>query len=185
MSKRELQIFVIAVIVFALAFFGIIFFAGRDFKWDKPDDIKATETIFIARSKGEKLWEIRARFVRITPDGQTAIYKDVTQGVIYRQEKPFLLIKAKNIKLNLHNFDFIASDGIDISTQDNRSFHTEKIYWSSDAKKLYCPDETIVKAEGKTLRAKTVSIDFRNGEITMSGIEVILKPETLVKEKIL
>jgi hypothetical protein len=110
-----------------------------------------------------KSWSFDYDHARLSPDGLSGSVDGVRDGVVFRKGKPYLRISAKHVRLNIQSLDFTAVGKVHVERIDDpqkRSFDTDLVTWTNDAKVLKMPHPAYIHSGTETLRIDGISVDF-------------------------
>jgi len=110
-----------------------------------------------------KSWSFDYDHARLSPDGMSGSVDGVRNGIVFRKGKPYLRISAKHVVLNIQSLDFTAVGKVHIeriNDPERRSFDTDLVTWTNDAKVLRMPHPAYVHSGSQTLRIDKISVDF-------------------------
>jgi hypothetical protein len=154
-----------------------IYVAGLDQTGPPPNDTKVRIQQGCARGERIKSRSWTACYGRIvTSADQTALdLYDVSDGVIYKDKKPYLRVQAKHMNVNTLTHDFTASGEIHIQTADpnaiQRTFETDAATWSDASQKLVLPRKsTIETGAGSPLTVGSLTVDVRTGAVQLKDV---------------
>jgi hypothetical protein len=112
----------------------------------------------------------------VTSANQTVLdLDDVTDGIIFKNKKPYLKVRAKHMTVNALTHDFAASGKIDIETADpkaiHRTFETDAATWSDATQRLVLPHKsTIYSGAELPLTVGNLTLDVKSGEVQMNSV---------------
>jgi hypothetical protein len=105
----------------------------------------------------------------MSADGVLATVQGVRRGVLYKNGKPYLSVRAEQVSVNTATFDFTATGDVHVTqmqdTSSERSFDTDLIQWLNAAKMLTLPHPSVVRSGGETLRVSSINVNFNSGAI--------------------
>jgi hypothetical protein len=119
-------------------------------------------------------WSLSYDRGEFSPDGTTGTLDGVHNGIIYRKGKPYVEIAARHIALNTQTLDFTAVGLVHIQMLDDpmqRSFDTDYVAWTNDAKLLRMDHPSFLHVGGQTLKIRTIAIDFDKNEVHLGHID--------------
>jgi hypothetical protein len=120
-----------------------------------------------------KSWSFDYDHARLSPDGLSGTVDGVRNGVVFRKGKPYLRISARHVQLNISTLDFTAVGKVHIDRIDDpqrRSFDTDLVMWTNDAKELKMPHPAYVHSGGQTLTLRNISVDFDDNTIHLGSL---------------
>lgn len=108
-----------------------------------------------------------------TPDGVTGTLDGVHDGIIYRKGKPYIELAARHVELNAETLDFTALGRVHIHMLHDpyqRSFDTDFVTWTNDAKLLEMTHPSYLHIGGQTLEISTITINFSQNQVHLGKI---------------
>jgi len=110
-----------------------------------------------------KSWSFDYDRAHLSPDGLTGSVDGVRNGVIFRKGKPYLKISAAHVQLDVQALDFTAIGKVhveEINDPLHRSFDTDLVSWTNNAKLLHMDHPVYMHTGNQTLRIDGVTVDF-------------------------
>jgi len=120
-----------------------------------------------------KSWTFDYEHAQLSPDGLTGSVDGVRNGVVYRKGKPYLNISAQHVQLDIDSLDFTAIGKVHaerIDDPDHRSFDTDLVTWTNNAKLLHMDHPVYVHSGDQTLRIDGVTVDFDANTIHLGKV---------------
>lgn len=120
-----------------------------------------------------KSWSFDYDHARLSPDGLSGTVDGVRNGVVFRKGKPYLRVAARHVQLNITTLDFTAVGKVHVERIDDpqkRSFDTDLVTWTNDAKILKMPHPAYVHSGGQTLTLRNISVDFDANTIHLGSM---------------
>ena len=121
-----------------------------------------------------KSWRFDYKHAVLSPDGSVGTIDGVRNGVVFRQGKPYLTISAEHISVNTVTLDFTAIGKVHVERihdPQNRSFDTDLVIWTNNAKNLRMDHPSYLHTAGQTLKLETVAINFDTEQIHFGKID--------------
>ena len=118
-------------------------------------------------------WSFDYDHARLSPDGLSGSVDGVRNGIVFRKGKPYLRISAKHVQLNIETLDFTAVGKVHIERIDDperRSFDTDLVTWTNDAKLLRMPHPAYVHSGDQTLRIDDITVNFDDDTIRLGKV---------------
>jgi hypothetical protein len=115
-----------------------------------------------------KSWSFDYDHARLSPDGMSGSVDGVRNGVVFRKGKPYLRISAQHVRLNISTLDFTAVGKVHIeriNDPQRRSFDTDYVTWTNDAKLLRMDHPSYVHSGDQTLRIDGIKVNFDDNTI--------------------
>ena len=110
-----------------------------------------------------KSWTFDYDHAQLSPDGLTGSVDGVRNGVVFRKGKPYLRISAEHVQLDIQSLDFTAIGKVHVERIDDtahRSFDTDLVTWTNNAKLLHMDHPVYVHSGDQTLRVDGITVDF-------------------------
>jgi len=120
-----------------------------------------------------KSWAFDYDHARLSPDGMSGSVDGVRNGIVFRKGKPYLRISAKRVQLNIQSLDFTAVGKVHIERIDDpqhRSFDTDLVTWTNDAKLLRMSHPSYIHSGGQTLRIDGITVDFEENTVHLGKV---------------
>ena len=120
-----------------------------------------------------KSWSFDYDHARLAADGMSGTVDGVRNGVVFRKGKPYLRVSAQQVKLNVQTLDFTAVGKVHIERIDDpqhRSFDTDLVTWTNDAKMLRMDHPSYIHTGGQTLRIDGISVNFDDETIHLGKV---------------
>ena len=120
-----------------------------------------------------KSWSFDYTHAQLSADGSSGNIDGVRNGVVFRKGKPYLKIAAEHIAVNITSLDFTAIGKVHvdrIDDPDRRSFDTDLVEWTNNAKLLRLDHPSYVHTGDETLRLDNVKINFDTNDIQFGKI---------------
>ena len=165
--KRSIVGGVIALVVFVTV---EIYLAGQI---DVPPPT-GTAPVVLNRgmARGERVtshsWSIDYDKLTTSAD-QTFITADgVRHGLIFRNGKPYLRVRATHVTVNMATHDFVASGPVHIESASHKNFHafdTTSAVWTEASQRLDLAEPVVITSPGTSLHVQQLSLDVRTGAL--------------------
>lgn len=121
-----------------------------------------------------KSWTFDYSHAQLSPDGTTGTIDGVRNGVIFKDGKPYAHISAEHLTLNLTTLDFTAIGKVHIervNDSGSRSFDTDYVVWTNNAKSVRMEHPSFVHTNGETLKISTITIDVNTDTVHMGDVQ--------------
>ncbi|HEV7179681.1 MAG TPA: hypothetical protein VGN11_07410 [Candidatus Baltobacteraceae bacterium] len=128
-----------------------------------------------------KSWSFDYTHASLSPDGTVGAIDGVRHGIVFRKGKPYLTIAAEHISINTQTLDFTAIGKVHverIKDPQKRSFDTDLVTWTNNAKLLHMDHPSYLHTGDQTLKLENVTVNFDTEQIhlgAMNGNAVIQK----------
>lgn len=119
-------------------------------------------------------WSLSYDRGEFSSDDTTGTLQGVHDGIVYRKGKPYLEISARRVSLNTQTLDFTAVGLVHIemlNDTSHRSFDTDFVSWTNDAKLLRMDHPSYMHVGGQTLKIRSIAIDFDKNEVHFGKID--------------
>jgi hypothetical protein len=110
-----------------------------------------------------KSWSFDYDKAQLAPDGLSGSVDGVRNGIVFKKGKPYLRVSAKHVQLDIQNLDFTAIGKVHIEMigdPTHRSFDTDLVTWTNNAKLLHMDHPAYVHSGDQTLRIDGITVDF-------------------------
>jgi hypothetical protein len=133
-------------------------------------------------ARGERLrshsWSIDYDKITTSEDQSFVTVDGVRNGVVYKDGKPYLRLRAAHVSVNMITHDFTAAGPIHIESANPnkpRAFDTTSAIWTESTQHLDLPEPIVVSSPGTTLRVAKLSLDVRSGALHIESISGSLR----------
>ncbi len=119
-----------------------------------------------------KSWSLDYDNATLSPDGSLAEIDNVHDGVILRNGKPYMRMKAKHVTANLAYNDFVVTGPVSFSEIGglHRELFTDQAHYSGNDHTLRLDHMTTIHAGGVTFHVRTAQLNFVTGETKLGRI---------------
>jgi hypothetical protein len=110
-----------------------------------------------------KAWSFDYDHAQLSPDASTGTVEGIRNGIVFKKGKPSLKISAEKITLDTQSLDFTAIGKVHVEKIDDpqhRSFDTDLVTWTNNAKEMRMDHGGFVHSGGQTLKLEGVTVDF-------------------------
>lgn len=120
-----------------------------------------------------KSWSLDYANATLSPDGSLAEIDNVHDGVILRDGKPYMHMKAKHVSANLAANDFVVTGPVSFNEVggQRRQLDTDEAHYSGSVHTLYLDRPTTIRASGMTFRVARAEVNFTTGETKLGRIK--------------
>ncbi len=170
----------------AAAFLGAAFFAyvvygiydaGRH---DVPAPPKTTDIVFLHGSmNGQRIttrsWS--ADYDRIVSNADQTVLEleRVRHGIIFKNGKPYLRVRAEHMSVNTISRDFTATGGMhveSIGTKPRRWFDTSSAAWTDSIQRMTMAHRVLIHNGTKEpLSVGSLTFDVKTGQIDLHAVD--------------
>jgi hypothetical protein len=115
-----------------------------------------------------KSWSFDYDHAQLSPDGTIGSVDGVRNGIVFKKGKPHLRISAEHISVNTQTLDFTALGKVHVERIDDpekRSFDTDLVVWTNNAKIVRMDHPAYVHTGKNTLRLDGVTINFDTDQV--------------------
>ncbi len=119
-----------------------------------------------------KAWSLDYASATMSPDGSTADIEHIRDGLILRNGKPFMHMKAEHVTANTAINDFTAVGPVSFTEigGQHRSLRTNGAHYVGFSQTLILSNRTLVRANGVSIVVDHATVDFANGNTTFGRI---------------
>jgi len=119
-----------------------------------------------------KSWVLDYDSAVMTPDGSGAEIDNVHDGILYRNGKPYMRMRAKHVSANLNADDFRVIGPVSFVeiSGNHRSLETIDAHYTGALQTLELDNPTIIRQGPATLRVAKATINFRTGATQLGRI---------------
>ncbi|MBV9103361.1 MAG: hypothetical protein JO060_07200 [Candidatus Eremiobacteraeota bacterium] len=164
------------IIIVFLGYVAVrVYLAGFDVAPPASHSIPVTVGAGIAR--GERIrshsWSIDYQKITTSEDQSYVTVDGVRNGIVYRDGKPYLRLRAAHVAVNMITHDFTASGPIVVKSTNKakpRTFETTAAVWTEAAQRLDLPQPIAVTSPGTSLHVRKLSLDVRSGQLHLEQI---------------
>lgn len=110
-----------------------------------------------------KAWSFDYAHAQLSPDATTGTVEGIRNGIVFKKGKPDLRISAEKITLDTQTLDFTAIGKVHVEKIDDpqhRSFDTDLVTWTNNAKLMRLDHPAFVHSGNQTLKLEGVTVDF-------------------------
>ena len=119
----------------------------------------------VARKNGQRLWQFDAAQIEPSPDGSQTVVKNVSNGILFRGDKPFLKISAKRVRLENVANNVEATGGVQASGPDRFAVSSSVVNWNYGRKLLLCPQPVTAQLRDFHFQAPRLNYNWESGEL--------------------
>ena len=115
-----------------------------------------------------KSWSFDYDRARLASDGMSGSVDGVRNGIVFRKGKPYLRISANTFSLTFKRWISPRVGKVHIERIDDpehRSFDTDLVTWTNDAKLLRMAHPAYVHSGNQTLRIDGITVNFDDNTI--------------------
>jgi hypothetical protein len=167
MRKRWIAVAAVAFLAFVVV---QVYLAGREEV--PPPQTAAPVVLSSGLARGERItthsWSIDYDRITTSAD-QTFVSADgVRDGIIYKNGKPYLRVRAAHVNVNMVTHDFNAAGPVHVESVSRKNFHafdTTSAVWTEAAQRLDLSQPIVVTSPGTTLHVQKLSLDVRTGRL--------------------
>ncbi len=108
-------------------------------------------------------WSFDYDHAQLSPNAENGTVEGIRNGIVFRKGKPYLKISAEKVTLDLQSLDFTAVGKVHVERIDDpqhRSFDTDLVTWTNDARMLHMDHPAYVHSGDQTLRVDAITVDF-------------------------
>jgi hypothetical protein len=119
-----------------------------------------------------KSWSLDYDSAVMTPDGSGAEIDNVHDGVIFRNGKPYMHMRARHVSANLDLNDFQATGPVSFVEIGGRHRRLDTIdaHYEGNVHTLVLTHPTTIREDGASVTVASASINFLTGETKLGRI---------------
>ncbi len=106
--------------------------------------------------KGQRIWQIKARQIDISADKRYATATGVERGIYFRDDKPYLYIKAAKVRFDQQTRDWHSPAEFTVRGPDGLVLKSRDARWNNALKTLDCPQLVVATMKGTTIETSQV-----------------------------
>jgi hypothetical protein len=125
---------------------------------------------FVGRSRGQKVWEFKARSIEMGKDRRLATFTDVAQGHLLRDGAPIATLSSSKVVYNTITQDVSVPGKANLEIQDGLSLNVHNMYWQWMKSIMYCKGGVYAKIRNNTFHADRMVLDLKNKEISLQNV---------------
>ncbi len=130
--------------------------------------------------KGQRIWSITARDIAVSLDKRYVIATDLKRGIYFRDDKPYLYLKAARVRFDQTTHDWHSPDAFTVRGPDGFTLKSRDASWNNKLKTLDCPQQIVATLKGATITAAQVVYNANTSQlqsrqpinVTKQGIEI-------------
>jgi len=129
-------------------------------------------------ARGERIsshsWSIDYDKITTSTDQTFVTVDGVRDGVVFKNGKPYLRLRAAHVTVNMISHDFTATGPIHIESVNKakpRSFDTTSAVWTDAAQRLDMSAPIVVTSPGTELHVAKLSLDVHSGQLHLEHID--------------
>ena len=159
-------------ILWALAVVGIVASTPAFFRWLRHDgeadiltdpalntgpSVSARGMQILERDdKGQRIWQIQARNIVVSSDKRYVTATDLERGIYFRDDKPYLFIKAAKVRFDQQTRDWHSPAAFTVRGPDGFVLKSSDARWNNALKTLDCPQRVVAQMKGSTIETSQV-----------------------------
>jgi len=154
-----------------------VYVAGLEQTGPPPNNTAVTLHSGCARGERVNGRSWTACYGRIVTSADQTVLElyDVSEGVIFKDKKPYLRVQAKHMTVNALTHDFSATGEITIQSADpvaiHRTFETDAATWSDATQKLVLPHKsTVDSGADRPLSVGSMTLDVKSGDVQLNNV---------------
>jgi hypothetical protein len=119
-----------------------------------------------------KSWSLDYDTATLSQDGSLAEISNVHDGVILRNGKPYMRMKAKHVSANLAFNDFVVSGPVSFVEigGERRQLFTDEAHYSGNDHILHLDHATTIRSGGMTFHVAKAVVNFTTGDTKLGRI---------------
>ena len=126
----------------------------------------AEKTRQTVRKDGKRLWQFDAARIELSPDGSQTFAHNVSNGILFRDDKPFIHLSARLVHLENASNNVEASGDVTASSDERFKVSSPLVKWNYEQKKLSCPSPVKAHLREFTFNAPHLGYNWDTGVLT-------------------
>ncbi len=126
----------------------------------------AEKTSQTVRKDGKRLWHFDAARIELSPDGSQTFAHRVSNGILFRDDKPFLHLSAQLIHLENTSNNVEATGGVKASGDNGFAVSSRLVRWNYGLQRLSCPTRVDAQLRDFSFQAPHLDYQWNLGELT-------------------
>ena len=124
---------------------------------------KTTQTV---RVDGKRLWQFDASRIELSPDGSQTYAHSVSNGTLFRDDKPILHLSARLVRLENNSNNVEASGGVKAAGANRFAVSSRLVHWNYEKKRLLCPLAVKAQLRDFAFEAPHLKYQWDAGELS-------------------
>lgn len=135
------------------------------------------------RKDGVWSWHFDAAQIEPSPDGSQTFARKLSNGVLFRADKPVLRLRAARARLDNNTSNVEASGGVQAQASDANRFSVSSIVvrWNYALKTLSCPLAVEAQLRDFHFHAPRLDYNWESGDLTCAAPVELRAPGVEVK----
>lgn len=117
------------------------------------------------RKEGARLWQFDAAQIEPSPDGTQTFARKLSNGILFRADKPLLHLSAARVRLDNTSNNVEASGGVKASAPNRFSVASTVVKWDYARKLLSCPELVQARLRDFRFNAPHLEYNWESGEL--------------------
>lgn len=117
------------------------------------------------RKEGARLWQFDAAQIEPSPDGTQTFARKLSNGILFRANKPLLHLSAARVRLDNTSNNVEASGGVKASAPNRFSVASTVVKWDYARKLLSCPELVQARLRDFRFNAPHLEYNWESGEL--------------------
>lgn len=128
---------------------------------------------------GQKLWEFSGDELVVDHQGKFLTYHGNGLGKAYYENKPFLAIRAPQLRFDMQSKNLEASKGVVLSAKPSTVLTTQDLIWNQQDQQLFIPGKVFVKSPYGRFNGDHLTMFSFEGKVIIKGIRMDFNATTL------
>jgi hypothetical protein len=110
-----------------------------------------------------KAWSFDYDHAQLSPEASTGTVEGIRNGIVFKKGRPNIKISAEKITLDTQSLDFTAIGKVHVEKIDDpqhRSFDTDLVTWTNNAKEMRIDHGGYVHSRGQTRQVESGAVDL-------------------------
>jgi hypothetical protein len=121
------------------------------------------------RKEGARLWQFDAAQIEPSPDGTQTFARKLSNGILFRADKPLLHLSAARVRLDNTSNNVEASGGVKASAPNRFSVASAVVKWDYARKLLSCPESLKARLRDFRFNAPHLEYNWESGELACNA----------------
>jgi LPS export ABC transporter protein LptC len=132
-------------------------------------------------NKGERQWEIKAKYVEVSKDRRTTIFHKIISGKFYKKNKEVFCFTAEKAVYDSLLSKLEIFGDIEIIGKENLKINTSHLLWDGNKKILEAKTNIFLISGNNTLIASSLVADQEMGILDLKNVFMNIEVEEIKK----
>lgn len=131
------------------------------------------QSIIVGWDHGQKLWQFSGDELAVDHQGQFLNYSGNGQGTAFYENKPFLSIRAPQLRFDVKSQNLDASKGVVLSAKPATVLRTQELIWDQNEQKLFIPGQVYIQSPYGKFKGEHLTMFAYVGKIQVQGVKMM------------